>query len=143
MSYGPIKINVNNMKEIREILLKEGFRDSIFQIWKEGQIFGLIKKLNNDLEMHVRGFEDFTLDSEIELSREYLEHPYECKPFYGPLIKILKYYGMPFKILYPLPKDPYVIMVPVHKTSWKPLVIIGGLSVLFLIALKLREEQNY
>ena len=101
------------MDYVKEILIQEGFTDPTpLQIWKEGQIFGLVKKIDEDLEMHVRGYDDFTLDSEIELSREYLEHPYDCKPYYGPLLEILRRYRIPYRIIHPLPRDPSVIKVP-------------------------------
>jgi len=80
-THGPVKILVDDVRIIREILLRGGFTDpSPFQILKEGQVFGLIKKIDIDLEMHVRFYEDFTIDSEMEFSKEYLEHPYDCRP---------------------------------------------------------------
>jgi len=123
----PIKVFAD-MERIKEILIHEGFVDPTpLQTWKEGQVFGLVKKVNNDLEMHVRGYNDFTLESEIELSREYLEHPYDCKPFYGPLLEILHRYGIRYAIVRPLPRDPVWIRVPKNKTPWKPILIVGGL----------------
>ena len=126
---GPIKVFAD-MKRVREALIHEGFFDPTpLQVQKEGQVFGLVKKISDDLEMHVRGYDDFTLESEIELSREYLEHPYDCKPFYGPLLKILHRYNIPFTIMRPLPKDPELIRVPKNKTPWKPIIIVGSISL--------------
>jgi len=58
----------------KEALIKEGFRDTLLQFWKPGQVFGLVKPLDDTYEIHVRGYQDGTLDAEIEVSREYLEH---------------------------------------------------------------------
>lgn len=128
--YGPIKVFLDKMEIVKEILIREGFIDpSPFQTWKKGQVFGLIKRLNNDLEMHVRGFDDFTLDSEVELSREYLEHPYDCRPFYGPLLKILQHYDIPFTLIRPIPEDPSTVAVPKSKTPWKSLLAVGVILV--------------
>jgi len=80
---GAIKVFAD-LNDIKEILMREGFYDpGILQTWKEGQEFGFSKPLNELLEVHVRGYVDNTLDAEVELSRDYLEHPYEVKPFYG------------------------------------------------------------
>lgn len=146
-THGRVKVFVNDVRIIREILVREGFVDpSPFQTWREGQVFGLTKKVGKDLEMHVRGYEDFTVDSEVELSREYLEHPYDCKPFYGPLLEILHRYGIPFTITRPLPKDPHSVAVPKRKTPWKPLVAVGATLVatigLVWLASKLKEKND-
>jgi len=58
----------------KEVLIKEGFRDTPLQIWKPEQVFGLVKPLDDVYEIHVRGYQDGTLDAEIEVPREYLEH---------------------------------------------------------------------
>jgi len=145
MYKGPIKV-YRDMDYIKEILIQEGFTDPApLQIWKERQIFGLVKKINDDLEMHVRGYDDSTLDSEIELSREYLEHPGECKPYYGPLLEILSRYKIRYEIIRPLPRDPSVIKVPKNKTPWKLLMFIFfGLmaipSFLFLLLDNIKKE---
>jgi len=122
---GPLRVFVNDMQEVERILEREGFSSTILQIVKEGQVFGLVKKVNDVLEFHVRGFVDFTLDSEIEFSREYFEHPYDCKPCYGVIFEILSRYEIGYSIIQPLPKDPEYIMVPQTKTPWKPLVALG------------------
>ncbi len=131
---GRIKIFAN-LDVIKKLLLQEGFYDpGILQTWKKGQVFGFVKSLDDLIEVHVRGYEDNTLDAEIELSREYLEHPYEVKPFYGFLIDILKKHKIPFRITGLIPPDPKYISVPETRTRWKPLfalavafIAIGGL----------------
>jgi hypothetical protein len=128
MAYGAIKVHVD-LEVVRRILLSEGFHEPLLQGWKEGQVFGLVKPLNELVEVHVRGYEDGTLDAEVELSREYLEHLwYGSKPYYGYLIVILKRYNIPFSIVKPIPPDPTYIEVPQNPTRWKPLL---ALAVLF------------
>jgi hypothetical protein len=73
MAYGAIKVYMD-LEVVRRILLSEGFHEPLLQGWREGQVFGLVKLLNELVEVHVRGYEDGTLDAEVELSREYLEH---------------------------------------------------------------------
>ncbi|MFN3384349.1 MAG: hypothetical protein ACK401_05585 [Archaeoglobaceae archaeon] len=92
-----------------------------------------MKPLSEFLEVHVRGYEDNTLDAEIELSREFLKHlDYEAKPYYGFLISILRRYKVPFKTLAPIPPDPDHIVVPKTLTEWKPLLAITCLSIVVL-----------
>jgi len=73
MAYGAIRVYVG-LEVVKRILLSEGFYEPLLQKRKRGQVFGLIKPLNELVEVHVRGYEDGTLDAEVELSREYLEH---------------------------------------------------------------------
>jgi hypothetical protein len=110
--------------------MTEGFESTVFQTIKPGQQLGLIKNIGQDLDMHVRMYIDASLDSEIELSREYLEHPGDCRPFYGPLFEILQYYQIPYQIIRPIPPDPTEIFTPEKKTRWKPLAIgLGAILV--------------
>jgi hypothetical protein len=88
--------------------------------------------------MHVRGYDDGSLDSEVELSREYLEHPFDCKPLCGPLLELLARHGIPFSMTRPLPSDPGVVSVPERLTPWKPLallagVVLGGVALIWLL----------
>lgn len=128
---GPIRVSTR-IDNVRNALLQEGFNDPTpFQVQKEGQAFGLVKGVGDVLEMHVRGYDDLTLESEIELSREYLEHPYDCKPYYGPLLNILRSHRIPFIIARELPPDPTFVKVPQKRTPWKPIAIGVGLICLF------------
>ncbi len=127
LTYGPVRVFVKDMEMIKRILIEEGFVDpSPFQIWKEGQVFGLIKRINENFEVHVRGYEDFTLDSEIELSREYIQHPYDCRPFYSLLLRILVKHGIRYTTTRPLPKDQFP-KVPEYKVSWMEVIFAGVL----------------
>jgi hypothetical protein len=65
---------------VKDVLVREGFRDTPLQIWKPEQVFGLVKPLDDVYEIHVRGYQDGTLDAEIEVSREYLEHLSHAAP---------------------------------------------------------------
>jgi hypothetical protein len=83
--------------------------------------------LNELVEVHVRGYEDGTLDAEVELSREYLEHLWSgSKPYYGYLINILMRYNIPFSIVKPIPPDPMYIGVPQNPIRWKPLLVLAA-----------------
>jgi hypothetical protein len=121
--YGAVKVYCS-LTSVKRILLNEGFRDARFlQTWKDGQVFGLVKPLNDLLEVHVRGYVDNTLDAEVELSREYLEHPYDVKPFYGYLVDILRRHDVPYEIVKALPPNPQHVQVPKNPTRWKPLML--------------------
>jgi len=52
---GKIRV-LTDINRVKQVLLEEGFHDvGIFQKWKEGQLFGLVKPINEKLEVHVRG----------------------------------------------------------------------------------------
>jgi len=126
MAYGAIKVH-RDLEVARRILLSEGFHEPLLQGWRGGQVFGLVKPLNELVEVHVRGYEDGTLDAEVELSREYLEHLwYGSKPYYGYLINILMRYNIPFSIVKPIPPDPMYIEVPQNPIRWKPLLVLAA-----------------
>jgi len=131
-AHGKIKV-LSDINYVKQVLMNEGFYDpGILQVWKEGQVFGLAKRIGKVLETHIRGYADSTLDAEIEISRDFLEHlSYDGKPFYGYLTNILKKYNIPFQIIDPLPHDPSTIEVPEKLTSWKPLF---GILILFMLA---------
>jgi hypothetical protein len=146
MSYGAVRVSTH-LTVIKKLLLQEGFYDvGILQSWKEGQVFGLAKPLENLLEVHIRGYLDNTLDAEVELSREYLEHPYEVRPFYGYLINILRKYYIPFEIIKPLPPDPQYISVPKNLTKWEPLIFWIGMilvgSIFYLISVGDEDDRR-
>jgi len=143
-TFGPIRV-FKDVSLVKQILINEGFEDpSPLQNWKEEQVFGLVKKINQTLEMHVRGYADNSLDSEIELSREYLEHPYDCRPYYSPLLNILKHYGISYRLTRELPPDPISVRVPKNKTPWKPIVAGIGITATFGILLwaLLRDKKD-
>jgi hypothetical protein len=144
MVYGVIKVYVD-LRVVKQILLSEGFYEPLLQGWRKGQVFGLVKPLNELVEVHVRGYEDGTLDAEVELSREYLEHLwYGSKPYYGYLIDILKRYNIPFSIVKPIPPDPMYIEVPQNPIKWKPLLILAVLffGLYLLSTSESRQEER-
>jgi hypothetical protein len=101
--------------------------------------------LNELIEVHVRGYEDGTLDAEVELSREYLQHLwYGSKPYYGYLIDILKRYNIPFSIVKPIPPDPMYIEVPQNPIKWKPLLVLAVLffGLYLLSTSESRREEH-
>ena len=107
--YGNIRVFVS-MDYVKRALKQEGFYDPWFlQIWKEGQVFGLVKHVSKEFEIHVRGYVDSTLDAEIEISRDFLEHlSNKAKPYYRYLIGILVKYNIPYPNCTPLTSRPYL-----------------------------------
>ena len=131
--FGNIRV-FSDLEIVRDTLLKEGFVNAgLLQIWKPGQVFGLVKRVDDKYEVHVRGYIDGTLDSELEVSREYFEHLfYGSQPCYEPLIKILNKYNIPYELVKPIqpclgPPQPRIL------TPWKPiaisLIIIGAVGI--------------
>jgi hypothetical protein len=59
---------------VKDILIQEGFATTPLQKNEPGQVFGLVKKLDDKWQWHVRGFNDGRLESHIEVSNNFLEH---------------------------------------------------------------------
>lgn len=119
----------NSLEGIRQVLLAEGFKDTRLQITKPRQVFGLVKRLSDVWEMHVRGFEGGALESEIEVSRDYFEHLDDRyrKDATNELLSILKQYGIPHKVTGALPNVEVTLQAPESVTPWKPVAVLGAL----------------
>jgi len=133
------------LQVVKEVLIQEGFQDTILQVRKPGQVFGLIRKLDNTWEMHVRGFDDGRLESEIEISRDYFEHfndEYRTEAT-SELTQILDAYRIPYEIKgNPNPSKGVLYLPKKTLVPWKPLAAIAGLVAFlgFLNWLSKRKE---
>ena len=95
------------------ILQRTGFTDPIFQENKIGQRFGLARPLSSLLEWHVRGFVDGKLDSEVEISRNWLQHlAARSGSYYSPLLKILDRIGIPYSVVGRILPDAAYVYLP-------------------------------
>jgi len=94
-------------------LRRTGFTDPILQEWKTGQRFGLSRALSGLLEWHVRGFADGMLDSEVEISRNRMQH-LAARPgsYYSPLLRILDRIGIPFSVVGRILPDAAYVYLP-------------------------------
>jgi hypothetical protein len=108
-----VQIHPEHLPLLAAILQRTGFTDPIFQEWKTGQRFGLTRPLSDMLEWHIRGFADGTLDSEVEISRNWLQH-LAAKPgsYYSPLLRILDTIGIPFSVVGGIPPDAAYVYLP-------------------------------
>lgn len=131
------------LNRVKKALLAEGFRDpGLLQIWKPKQVFGLVKDILDIYQMHVRGFEGGRLDSEIELSRRYLEHlTHPSRPATEELTGILDRYAIPYKITEKDHKIYVEIEPPENLTDWRPLVVVGGILGVTLLAAHLLSKS--
>ncbi len=62
------------LKAAKAVLLAKGFKRDAKQFRKPGQAWGVIRQEPNDMQIHVRAFNDGRLESEVELSNKYVEH---------------------------------------------------------------------
>ena len=123
------------LEKVKKALLDEGFEDTCLQIEKPNQAFGLIKKLISPWELHIRGFFDGTMLSEIEISREYLEHLNDRYRFFAvkELIDILDRYKVPYRLIGKKPQAIQLeeVEIPETLTLWEPIFRNNGLFTLF------------
>ena len=108
-----VKIRPEHFPLLAAILQRAGFTRPIFQEWKTGQKFGVSRHLSSLLEWHVRGFTDGTLDSEVEISRNWLQHiAAKPGPYYSPLLRILDMVGIPFSVVREIPPHAVYVYLP-------------------------------
>lgn len=117
--------------KVKKALLDEGFKDTRLQIRRKNQVFGLTKKLTAPWEIHIRGFVDGSLASEIEISREYLEHlnnNYRVGAI-QELVDILEKYKIRYKLHGEKPQKVQLeeMEVPKTLTQWEPIFETEGL----------------
>lgn len=114
------------LEDVKRALLDEGFEPTVLQIVKPGQVFGLVKDISNVWQMHVRGFGDGHLESEIEISRYYLEHPSTSRSATEELRKILDQHNIQYNWKGQLVAPIQVKTEPPGTlTDWRPLLAIG------------------
>lgn len=69
MSEGYFRVPPLRLGDVREALVREGFRSTRFQFRRRGQVFGLVKRLSFMKQLHIRAFSDGTLRAELEAWR--------------------------------------------------------------------------
>ncbi len=108
-----VQIHPEHFPFLAVMLQRTGFTDPIFQEWKTGQRFGLSRPLSNLLEWHVRGFADGMLDSEVEISRNWLQHlAARSGSYYSPLLRILDRIGITFSVVGRILPDAAYVYLP-------------------------------
>jgi sulfiredoxin len=112
---GPVGVRINpeHFPLLTRVLKRMGFTDPIFQKWKTAQRFGIATALSSLLEWHIRGFADGLLDSEVEISRNRLQH-ITAQPgsYFSPLLRILNRIQIPFGVVGKIPPDAAYVYLP-------------------------------
>jgi hypothetical protein len=108
-----VQIHPEHFPLLAVVLQQMGFTDPIFQERKKGQRFGLSRLVSSLLEWHVRGFSNGMLDSEVEISRNWLQH-IAARPgsYFSPLLRILDKIGIPFSATGGIPPDAAYVYLP-------------------------------
>jgi len=108
-----VRIDPHHVALLAAILRRIGFVTPFFQEWRIGQRFGLSRLLTSLLEWHIRGFADGSLDSEVEISRNWLQH-LVARPgsYYLPLLTILRRHEIPFSVIGGIPRDASFVYLP-------------------------------
>jgi uncharacterized ParB-like nuclease family protein len=108
-----VQIHPEHFPLLAVILQRTGFTNPIFQERKKGQRFGLSRHLSSLLEWHVRGFADGMLDSEVEISRNWLQHlAARSGSYFSPLLRILDRIGIPFSVVGRILPDAAYVYLP-------------------------------
>jgi hypothetical protein len=108
-----VQIHPEHFPLLVTMLQRAGFTRPIFQEWKTGQKFGLSRPLTSLLEWHIRGFLNGMLDSEVEISRKWLQHlAANPGPYNSPLLRILDMSGIQFSVVGRIPPDAAYVCLP-------------------------------
>lgn len=118
-------------EQVREALREEGFDWTIWQKPQSGVLFGMVRE-EDDLQTHVRYYEDDVIRAEHEICHRYLEHlisPRESA--HDEIERILDEHGIDGAEVqekdFP---DRMKGEMPSTRTPWKPLVAgVGALVV--------------
>lgn len=131
--------SIRDLDVVRQVLLEDGWGNTIFQLHLEGQYFGLVKTVAPDVEFHARGYIDGKLDAHVEINRKYLEHhSMPSEDATGHLIPVLNRAGISYKVEGSI-ETPQYYNVPSHLTSWSSVIGVGLL--VFGIAFLLRPPR--
>jgi len=122
-----LRVKPSFLRVLRAALEAEGFEEPILQLWKPGQVLGMVKDLASGMQVHVRAFEDGRVECEVEPQRRYLEH---LNPRYRRrddriVAGIMARYGIPFE------GEPVVTEAdrPDTLTDWRALVACAVAAV--------------
>ena len=135
---------------LKSVFIHEGFSETILEIKKPDQISqGLMKRLTNDWDMHIRFIQIhpkyIAIDAEVETSREYLEHlTGKWISVIYEVIGILQKHRLAYAIWHKqeqkyvstILKNGNLILDEISgKIAWKPLAIgaIVGISIGLLL----------
>lgn len=84
------------LKAAKAVLLAEGFTRDPKAFRKPGQRWSVIRQEDEDLQIHVRGFKDGRLESEVELSNKYVQHLWSHRRnAHAEVSEILERAGLP------------------------------------------------
>ncbi len=140
-----ITIEIEEWLEMaKEVLVREDFRHTALQVVKPGQVFGLVRKEDDVWEMHVRGFDNGRLESEIEISRDYFEHLDDRfrRDATLELKEILDAYQVPCSIEGDISHSTVVLPYPEGVTPWKPLAVVGGIAILLACLARVKRARE-
>ncbi|MFX1404615.1 MAG: hypothetical protein ACFE9D_09125 [Promethearchaeota archaeon] len=116
---------------LKGALKRRGFYDpGVLQLYKRGQAFGLVRRVDKILEMHIRGFKDGLIEAEIEISRDYFEHlgPNSCRSAQSELESILKEEGISFTSSSSSGETDRV-EIPSKLTEWRKVLGLTALGI--------------
>lgn len=117
-------------EQVREALREEGFDWTIWQKPQSGVVFGMVRE-EDDLQTHVRYYEDDVIRAEHEICHRYLEHlisPRESA--HDEVERILDEHGIEgVEVQEKDFPDRMKGEMPSTRTPWKPLVMGAGAAI--------------
>jgi len=134
---GSLSDAMNWLGDVADALVAEGYEHTVLQVFAPGQVFGLVKPIDDMWEYHVHGYVDGRLKCEVELSRRYIQHvsnDYRADAS-GCLVELLEAAGIDCVPDAPV-GEPTILTAPGTPVSWTGL---GFLSPVFQALVSLDE----
>ena len=111
---------------VAQALIDQGYEQSVLQVVSPGQAFGLVKPIDEMWEYHVHGYIDGRVESEVELSRRYIQHlsnTYRADAS-AHLVELLDVAGIDCVPDGPA-GEPVCLMAPANPIPWGGLVFLS------------------
>ncbi len=84
------------LKAAKAVFLAEGFKRDPKAFRKPGQVWSLVRQEEDDMQTHIRAFNDGRLESEVELSNKFVQHLWSHRRgAHEEVAEILARHGMP------------------------------------------------
>ena len=117
---------------VKDILKRIGFRP-VKWLYRpeEGQVWNLEREWGRYWTIHVRGFEDGLVVSEVEPRRIYIEHPFYTHPVDSDwLAPLLEREGIGYEVVEVVRQGARELPKALH--DWRRVVTAGGLAALLV-----------
>ena len=137
-----LRVDPGHLPLLATLLRAEGFRTTPWQWHKLGQVFGLVRNVEERLRLHMRGFASGWVESEIEPAPRYVEHhtrrPGNADGFTAGLLKRA---GIPYSPITAIRRT-IRYRAPSRLIDWRPIAATAVAAALLLLVSRRLSPQD-